>query len=570
MLRCVHRSLVLILAVLGGLLAAVAGARAAHLEHAPGRVVFSVNGGVMASGVDGGTATAAVALPDGGAVLIGNARAGFYAAQLNANGGLDPSFGSGGVAHIMANLPTYSEVQQIVRQADGKLVIAVYGRPDNRFAAPGLMLVRLNPDGRLDQSFGTAGVDKLAIHEECVECAPLAPARDGDLIVTGKGVPPAVTPSASVARAAQWVVARLTSTGALDSSFGRAGIVAITTLPGTAGVGHDAIALTNGDVVTLGSGVLASGSGSLLTRLLPSGAADPTFNHGTPAILPGEHGSAIVAYPNGSIVAALDGALARYTATGILDPTFGSNGVAQIGSTDPYRLLPGAGSGPIVVIQRQAAPLKQRVKRITVDGALDPTLGGSNGVLIQTPFGGGAATPPVADSSRPVPSLAQNSFRQGFVLPRPDGSNLVVGGVTVSQLTGVGIQGNSIFDFAVAALTSSFTPDTSFGGPATAPNVRLRVPPQRTATALSRHAIRITLNASAPGLASVTINAHGRLVAQSVLPVFTAHPATVMVKLTRDGAKWLHHHPHTSLRATAQARDLLTNIATATAHGSLR
>jgi len=362
-------------------------------------VVFSVNGGVVASGVDGGTATAGVALPDGGAVLIGNAQSGFYVAQLNANGGLDPAFGSGGVAHVIVDVPTYSQVQQIVRQADGKLVVVVYGRPEDRRQSPSLVLVRLNSDGRPDQSFGVGGVDKLPIYEGCVGCTPLALGRDGGLVVTGKGYAPAVTPSPNVARS-QWVVARLTSTGAFDSSFGRAGIVAIATLQGTASVGYDAIALNDGDLVTLGGGVLAGGSRSLLTRLLPSGAADPTFNNGAPAPLPGEHGSAIVAYPDGSIAAALGGALARYTSAGVLDSTFGRNGVAQIGSVDHYfQLLPGASGSLIVVIQSQSAPLKQQVERITSDGTMDPTLGGSNGVLLQTPFGGGAASPRVTDRS---------------------------------------------------------------------------------------------------------------------------------------------------------------------------
>ena len=53
--------------------------------------------------------------------------------------------------------------------------------------------------------------------------------------------------------------------------------------------------------------------------------------------------------------------------------------------------------------------------------------------------------------------------------------------------------GRSIFQFAVAGLTSTFSPDPSFGGPATPLSARLNVIPQRAATAHARHGIRVQL-----------------------------------------------------------------------------
>jgi len=68
----------------------------------------------------------------------------------------------------------------------------------------------------------------------------------------------------------------------------------------------------------------------------------------------------------------------------------------------------------------------------------------------------------------------------------------------------------------------------------------------------------------------VIIKANGRVIAQSMLPVFAAGPATLPVELTSYGDQSLRRHHRVKLRATAEARDLLTNTATATASGALR
>ena len=66
------------------------------------------------------------------------------------------------------------------------------------------------------------------------------------------------------------------------------------------------------------------------------------------------------------------------------------------------------------------------------------------------------------------------------------------------------------------------------------------------------------------------IKVRGRIVAQSVLPVFVPGVTLVPVELTSYGNQLLRSHRGVKLSATVTARDLLTNTATATAPGALR
>ena len=85
-------------------------------------------------------------------------------------------------------------------------------------------------------------------------------------------------------------------------------------------------------------------------------------------------------------------------------------------------------------------------------------------------FGGGSAGR--RDSRR---NLLQNSFGGGQLVPRPDGTFLVPGGVGLSRPDGSGEE-VSISRFAAAVLTSSLRLDRSFGGPARRLRVSVRAP----------------------------------------------------------------------------------------------
>ncbi len=115
-----------------------------------------------------------------------------------AEGGiLDPTFGMNGI--VVTDLGSSSDTGvNIVLQRDGKIVMAASGN------AP--TLVRFNPDGTLDTTFGTNGKVTTAVR------GPVALQRDGKLIVGGE-----MTGGIGLAR--------YTSTGTLDNSFGTNGVV---------------------------------------------------------------------------------------------------------------------------------------------------------------------------------------------------------------------------------------------------------------------------------------------------------------------------------------------------------
>ena len=221
-------ALPLIVVAAGGVCApaGVASAASPPPVKAPGRVVFSVNGGVVSNDVDGGGAQAAVVLPDGGAVMVGNGGGTHtYAAEIRPDGSLDPSFGSGGIA----SLPGFN-VDQVVREADGSFVVAGSGGSGLSVTQfPPIVLVRLSATGTIDTSFGANGVATLTIQSSCGNCAAVSVLPTGDLVVTGNTgnfpADPIKNPQAT--GDTRWVVARLTPNGALDPSFGQAGIATL-------------------------------------------------------------------------------------------------------------------------------------------------------------------------------------------------------------------------------------------------------------------------------------------------------------------------------------------------------
>ena len=79
----------------------------------------------------------------------------YYVARLNADGSLDTTFGTGGVAEYpaAATTPVADRIQHVATallQSDGKIVLA-----GDSYA--GFSAVRLNTDGSLDTTYGTDG-----------------------------------------------------------------------------------------------------------------------------------------------------------------------------------------------------------------------------------------------------------------------------------------------------------------------------------------------------------------------------------------------------------------------------
>ena len=181
--------------------------------------------------------------------------------------------------------------------------------------------------GDLDATFGSGGSVVTGIEGGAKAIVVRA---DGKILVGGTG------------QRTELTVMRFDATGALDSSFGSQGISRTSPSNSSNGCEYRALAeQPDGRFIAGGKAVVAS-SGPLLqvvARYLATGTLDPTFGQGGFAFLPNVRGTAkaVVIQPDGSIVTAgtddsapTRATLVRYDANGVLDPAFGIGGIVAV------------------------------------------------------------------------------------------------------------------------------------------------------------------------------------------------------------------------------------------------
>jgi uncharacterized delta-60 repeat protein len=291
---------------------------------------FGGDGIVTTSIADSAAATALVVQEDGKLVAAGHSccdegdRDDFALARYNADGSLDTSFGGDGI--VVTPIGGGDEgAEALAVQADGKLVAAGWDGVKRR---PRIALVRYNPDGSLDASFGGDGTVTTRIKPRGGRADAVAVQEDGKIVAAGTAVQKEFERGA-------FALVRANPDGTLDPSFGRDGIV--TTRIDLSQGGSRARALvvqSDGKLVAAG----VSAEQFALARYNADGTLDPSFG-GTGKVKtdfgPYAEGSeALVVQQDGKLVAAglawnetdADFALARYSPDGTLDPAFGGDG----------------------------------------------------------------------------------------------------------------------------------------------------------------------------------------------------------------------------------------------------
>lgn len=296
-------------------------------------------------------------------------------------GALDTTFG-GGAGYVTTTIDGMANA--IAIQADGKILVAGSGT--------GATVVRYNTDGTLDTGFGTAGSATLpAGSSELSIINSLALDGSGKIVVAGIGT------SGGFFRMA---AARLNANGSIDTTFGVNGVF-YSPFTSNGSYGAKGMAI-QGD----GSIVLAGVSGSTdrftVVRLTSAGALDTTFGspngYVTTVIQDQSHALGVAIQGDGKIVVMgqsylnsftnFAATVARYNADGTLDTTFGNpNGyVADTRLNDPQALA--LQSGKIVVAGGAVeGPIYQfAMLRFGTDGIADSTFGTTG--LVTTPVGG--------------------------------------------------------------------------------------------------------------------------------------------------------------------------------------
>jgi uncharacterized delta-60 repeat protein len=260
----------------------------------------------------------AITLQTDGKILVSGTT---FVARYSSKGVLDSTFGTGGIATLkdffFGTTPT-----GLLVQPDGKILLA-----DGE-------LVRFLSDGQLDTGFGNGGMARTAGY----------PATGLVLLPNGKIL------VASSVLGTSGFISQYDSNGGLDTTFGIDGQLAS---PGTAA---SLVLLGTGDFLAAGSltnhtiqpfsGAVASGFA--VSRYLGAGVTDASFgtNGGTVTYVPNfpiVATSGLALQSTGDIIllatatqtSELAFALARYTANGQLDTTFGTDGtvVTQFGTS---------------------------------------------------------------------------------------------------------------------------------------------------------------------------------------------------------------------------------------------
>jgi uncharacterized delta-60 repeat protein len=296
---------------------------------------FSANGDAAAKGM--------VVDSSNRIVVVGTADNQFALVRYLPSGSPDSSFGVGG--KVLTSFAGFSAAANAVAlDQNGKVVVV--GEADGYFG-----VARYNPDGNLDTSFGNIyaqGKVKVSF-PSCGSSEAHAVAVDSSnrIVVAGTTFCSGYTGSA-------WALARLSSNGLLDSSFGSSGKV-ITSFASDDGLGEfdkevaGAIAVDSSGKIVVGGhaywGAYENGYTALVVaRYSTTGNLDSSFardGSGSVGIFPDVRSwdeqnetNALAIDANGRIVIAgkvYSGvghhfALARLTSNGVLDPSFGEAG----------------------------------------------------------------------------------------------------------------------------------------------------------------------------------------------------------------------------------------------------
>jgi uncharacterized delta-60 repeat protein len=325
----------------------------------------------------------------------------FAVARYNPDGTLDPSFGSHG--RVRTDFPGLAAVpSSVVLQPDGKIVVAGGAFPLFTFLGD-FKIVRYNPDGSLDASFGDGGIVTTSSPGQGSYAFAVALQPDGRIIAAGTDF---VAFSGDDSSNTDFALARYNPDGTPDSTFGIAGQVT-TDFDGFNDDAFSILLQADGRLVAVGS---AKNPANLYdfaaARYLSDGRVDTAFGvEGRVRTDFGAHGfdqarSAVLA-PNGKIVAAgfavsEEGlqqrfAVARYTSNGVLDTSFSGDGRRQI---DFGSCCQSAGKvllqndGKIVTVgyaNTEDSDSDFLLARLGRHGALDPTFG--VGGRVRTSFG---------------------------------------------------------------------------------------------------------------------------------------------------------------------------------------
>jgi uncharacterized delta-60 repeat protein len=365
-----------------------------------------------------GTPQALASLADGRTLVV----TGTMLARLNADGTLDTTFGSNGkVVFPVSGFITHPAFG-IAVQTDGSILLA--GERANVGQAQRQALVRrYTRDGAVETSFGVDGSVLLeGVSTTASSLRAITVQADGKIVVAG------YTNTDSF-------VARLTTTGAMDSGFAAGGVRVIAASATHADKAYNAALGADGAIFVGGNIELINNQaddvyGPYLAKLTDTGALDAAYDGNgiieQPLSVLGPRwgrGEFILDSGNKLILAAgrglnynsnADVTTTRFTATGALDTAYGTNGATRDSHLGARQMPDVGGSfvqpdGKLIRVgAAQHVPGSIVVHRFNANGTADTTFGGGTG---KVEYDMGAYQERLRD-----------------VIVQPDGKLLLVGG----------------------------------------------------------------------------------------------------------------------------------------------
>lgn len=360
--------------------------------------------------------------PDGKVVLAGNGYENdkyyIFLARYDSSGILDPSFGTAGIIKTTINNGMLSG-RNMMYSSDDKILVsgATIVKSDPQFAT-----VRYLNNGTLDNSWGTEGIGVCPVYGIAESIYPAA--HDNKIVGAG-----------TMAANGQLIagVSQMTSDGQADLSFGQYGGGSLVVL-GSATQGHEVITQSDGKILIAGAADI-SGNRFFCARFTENGTLDTTFG-------PDHTGSVTAAFPDsassqafavgvqtdGKIVLAGESdkkvALMRYTATGDIDTTFGTNGfvTAAIGAVSSVNSFVFQTDGKIVAAGSSDGRIL--VMRYSADGSLDQTFG-IGGTIITALGSVSEAQDVVVDASGNIIVGGSTDTRFAAIRYRPSNTDFV-------------------------------------------------------------------------------------------------------------------------------------------------
>lgn len=322
-----------------------------------------------------------VAQTDGKLIIVGafdGTSQDFGVARFNGDGSEDLTFDGDG--RTPTDFFGGSDVANAVGiQADGKIVV-VGSAYNNDTVRDDFALARYNLDGTLDTSFGGDGKVTTDISGKAEYARAVVVQADQKIVVAGyswNGVN------------YDFALARYTSSGELDTTFNGDGIVIsdLTTRSDRA----FALVLSGSALIVAGEAHNGSNYDFALARYTADGSLDASFGAGgavlTDFASSTDGGRAVLVQPDGKIVVAgfanrggnIDFALARYSSAGVPDASFGEAGEMATdlygGDDYCYGILVEAGSGNLLLggYTLNGTQNDLALVRYTASGSLDVT-----------------------------------------------------------------------------------------------------------------------------------------------------------------------------------------------------